>query len=184
MKNTLPSRWFYYQNALHLLFLKPFCRGTIEIVTTMICVKIKPNQQNDLYKTKSERSSSFGGFLERDWLPTIWQSDPKNKYHAINSVYYIFSIQVYITFLSIHVHIIIHIVLLCLLGCLFFIFKVLVNFGSQLYCLQLVKHSCNMSTLQCVCGLRGMMCGVKSHDWTLGPWSLPHKQRCLPTFGP
>lgn len=59
------------------------------------------------------------------------------------------------TFLSIHVHIIIHIVLLCILGCIPFIFKVLVNFGSQLYCLQFVKHSCNMSTLLCVCGLRG-----------------------------
>lgn len=80
---------------------------------------------------------------------------PKNKYHAINSVYYIFSIQVYITFLSIHVHIIIHIVLLWLLGCISVMFKVLVNFGSQLYCLQFVKHSCNMSTLLCVCGLRG-----------------------------
>lgn len=63
----------------------------------------------------------------------VGHSDPENKYHAINSVYYIFSIQVYITFLSIQVHIIIHIVLLCLLGCISFIFKVLVNFGSQLY---------------------------------------------------
>lgn len=81
----------------------------------------------------------------------VGHSDPKNKYHAINSVYYIFSIQVYITFLSIQVHIIIHTVLLCLLGCISFIFKVLVNFGSQLFFFfQFVKHSCNMSTLLCV----------------------------------
>ncbi len=53
----------------------------------------------------------------------VGHSDPKNKYHAINSVYYIFSIQVYITFLPIQVHIIIHIVLLCLLGCISFILR-------------------------------------------------------------
>lgn len=98
----------------------------------------------------------------------VGHSDPKNKYHAINSVYYIFSIQVYITFLSIQVHIIIHIVLLCLLGCIFSIFKVLVNFGSQLF-FQFVKQSCNMSTLLFVCGLGrgGVVVGrVQSYDQT------------------
>lgn len=122
----------------------------------------------------------------------VGHSDPKNKYHAINSVYYIFSIQVYITFLSIQVHIIIHIVLVCLLVCIFFIFKVLVNFGSQLLFFQFVKHSCNMSTLLCV-GVTweervvvGVVAGWGPVSWrALGPWkSSTQKAGCFPTSGP
>lgn len=80
----------------------------------------------------------------------VGHSDPKNKYHAINSVYYIFSIQVYnhISFYtSTHNHTYCSIVSFRLY---FIHFKVLVNFGSQLYFFQSVKHSCNMSTLLCV----------------------------------
>lgn len=106
----------------------------------------------------------------------VGHSDPKNKYHAINSVYYIFSIQVYITFLSIQVHIIIHIVLLCLLGCISFILRCWLILGHNLFfCFFLsVKHSCNMSTLLCIGrlgeGVVGVVAGgVLSHDRALGP---------------
>lgn len=57
---------------------------------------------------------------------TIRSSNPhpnkkkRNKYHAINSVYYSFSIQVYITFLSIHIHTVIHIVLFLSFSLYFF----------------------------------------------------------------
>lgn len=55
----------------------------------------------------------------------ILQSPPKikqkkQKYHAINSVYYILSIQVYTTFLSIHVHTVIHIVIFVSFSLYFF----------------------------------------------------------------
>lgn len=87
----------------------------------------------------------------------VGHSDPKNKYHAINSVYYIFSIQVYITFLSIQVHIIIHIVLLCLLGFISFILRCWLILGHNfIFFFQSVKHSCNMSTLLV--------------DWGRGQW--------------
>lgn len=100
----------------------------------MICVKIKPNQQNGFFfffflQNKENAASFFSFFFPRRNPGTdpmissqpsdkVGRSNPTNKYHAINSVYYIFSIQVYITFLSIQVHIVIHIVLLCLLGCI------------------------------------------------------------------
>lgn len=121
----------------------------------MICVKIKPNRisftkQNENAASGFWRNPGTDPMINFQPSDKVGHSDPKNKHHALNSVYYIFSIQVYITFLSIQVHIIIHIVLLCLLGCISFIFKVLVNFGSQLYAFQFVKHSCNMSTLLCV----------------------------------
>lgn len=99
-------------------------------------------------------------------------------------MYDIFSIQVYITFLSIQVHIIIHNVLLCFLGRIFQ-FKVLVNFGSQLLFFSIsVKHSCKMSTLLCVSEGRGWWvvvvggCVVVSSCTTgpLGLWSRPRKR--------
>lgn len=50
---------FYYQNALHLLLLKPFLEGgTIEIVTTMICVKIKTKATKQSL-TKQGRTQSL-----------------------------------------------------------------------------------------------------------------------------
>lgn len=49
---------FYYQNALHLLLLKPFLEGgTIEIVT-MICVKIKTKATKQSL-TKQGRTQSL-----------------------------------------------------------------------------------------------------------------------------
>lgn len=116
----------YFIIKMHYIscFLNLFWRGTIVSYYYYLC-KNKANQQNDLCKQKE---CSIWFVMEEtrnrpnDKLPTIWQSDPKNKYHAINSVYYSLSIQVYITFLSIHVDIIIHIVLLCLLCCILFNF--------------------------------------------------------------
>lgn len=118
----------------------------------------------------------------------VGHSDPKNKYHAINSVYYIFSIQVYITFLSIQVHTVLHIVLLCLIGCISFIFKVLVNFGSQLYFFFFNLSNIHVTWVPfCVLwpgggGVVGVVVvgGVQSHDWAFGPWGLPHKRGCFP----
>lgn len=86
----------------------------------------------------------------------VGHSDPKNKYHALNSVYYIFSIQVYITFLSIQVNIITHCPIV-FFRLYLFRFKVQVNFGSQCFCfifLESVERCCNMSTLLCVGGLQ------------------------------
>lgn len=109
----------------------------------------------------------LGGNQEQiQWLVSKYLTvGPKKQISCDKFSVYIFSIQVYITFLSIHVHVIIHIALLCILCCIPFIYKVLVNFGSQLHCLQFVKHSCNMSTLLGGCGLRG------GGGW--GPASLP-----------
>lgn len=143
-------------------------------------------------KRKQNAASGFWGTQEQtQWLASNHltkggHSDPKNKYHAINSVYYIFSIQVYITFLSIQVHIIIHIVLLCLLGCIFH-FKVLVNFGSQLVSLNrsdihvtsvpfCVSVSCGCSSSGCSSGVG--MGGVQSHDQALGPWKCSTQTWC------
>lgn len=43
----------HYISCFLNLFLEG---GTIEIVTTMLCVKIKTKQQNNLYKTKRTQS--------------------------------------------------------------------------------------------------------------------------------
>lgn len=79
---------------------------------------------------------------------TVGHSDPKKKYHAIYSVYYIFSIQVYITFLSIQVHTVIHIVLLCLSRCWLilghnFIFSIRQTFMKHEYPSVLVGCGCS-----------------------------------------
>lgn len=92
-------------------FLKHFWRGAAERVTNKICVKIKPKQQNQIYRTKRTyrpRQSMTQGRV-RPKKKNKTKKPKKKTNHAINSVYYRF----YITFLSIHIHIIIHTVLWC-----------------------------------------------------------------------
>lgn len=151
--------------------------------------KSKPTE-GSLQKQQKTQRLDFGGTPEQtQWFASIHltkggHSDPTNKDHAVNSVYDIFSIQVYITFLSIQVHIIIHNVLLCFFRSYLFQFKVLVNFGSQLLFFSIsVKHSCKMSTLLCVSEGRGwwvvVVCGgVQLHNWS--PRSLKSSTQTRP----
>lgn len=80
--------------------------GTIEIVSTIICVKIRQKQQKDVLQNNTENAASFlllRGHSERNQQSA--SNHLTEQKYAITSVYYIFSIQVYITFLSIQVHI-------------------------------------------------------------------------------
>lgn len=145
----------------------------------MICVKIKHNQQNHLYKTKEKMNADYG-FWRNPWKDPmicfqpsykVGHSDPKTKYYAINSVYDIFSIQLCITFLSKQVNTIIHIVLLCLRVYPFHVKVVVFNFGSRL----LFKICQTFMSLECPSVLvewRGRWCTgswFQSYDWALSP---------------
>jgi len=112
------------------------------------------------------------------------------KYHAINSVYYSFSIQVY-DILSIQVHIIIHIVLLCLLGCMPFVLRCWLILGHNFY-------PFNLSNIHVIWGLGCILVGMEwwvvvaggdrgwGSSWgctitgPLGSWSLLYKCSIFP----
>lgn len=100
--------------------------------------KSKPTE-GSLQKQQKTQRLDFGGTPEQtQWFASInltkgGHSDPTNKDHAVNSVYDIFSIQVYITFLSIQVHIIIHNVLLCFLGRISFSLRCWLILGHNFY---------------------------------------------------
>lgn len=69
---------FYYQNALHLLLLKPFLGG---VVTTMVCEKIKTKQLNNLLQNQVELVVAETRDRPGDQLSTqqILQSQPPKK---------------------------------------------------------------------------------------------------------